>query len=220
MHRDCNSWAANPDFYLIALRKCWNISIIICSHSKSNMMTHDLTLATVSSIVALFSWDLLDTSARFSKDDTISWKTSWNHRKCKPTNETRKYIHTYGERKRARKGELKHITFIFSSSYGASGAVILVISLMQEATATFTSTSECFNRSSLTSAFISGERASCMDLAGDCSTFDRSSSICLNYIKKGQRLEETKRQRTNTNFQKSIILISSTSWIHRWWVEK
>lgn len=70
-------------------------------------------------------------------------------------------------------------TFILSSSYGASGAVILVISLIHEATATFTSTSECLKRSFATNAFINGESASCIDFAGDCSTLDREDSTCL-----------------------------------------
>lgn len=97
--------------------------------------------------------------------------------------DTRTYIYIEGESEKERT-KIEHITFILSSSYGASGAVILVISLMQEATATFTSTSECFKRFSMTSAFISGEKAFCMDFAGDCSTFDKRSSICLNQIKR------------------------------------
>jgi hypothetical protein len=61
-------------------------------------------------------------------------------------------------------------TFIWSSSYGASGAVILVISVMQDATETFTSISECLKSSILIRAFIEGKSASCIDLDGACST--------------------------------------------------
>lgn len=63
--------------YLIVLRKCWNISVMSLSHSRSSMTTHDLTLATVSRIISLLLYDLLDWSFKFSKDDTINWKTSW-----------------------------------------------------------------------------------------------------------------------------------------------
>ena len=66
-------------FYLIALRKCWNISVISVSHSRSNITTHDLTLATVSRIAVLLTNEQLDLSDKFSKDDTISWKTSCIH---------------------------------------------------------------------------------------------------------------------------------------------
>jgi hypothetical protein len=58
--------------YLIALKKCWNISIISASHSRSSITTHDLTFATVSRIEALLTYDWLDLSSRFSNDDTIS----------------------------------------------------------------------------------------------------------------------------------------------------
>lgn len=149
--------------------KCWNISVMSVSHSRSSMTTHDLTLATVSRIITLLLYDLLDLSFKFSKDDTINWKTSCiNHRKCY----WRADIWKNNEKATSH-------TFIFSSSYGASGAVILVISLIQEATATFTSTSECLKRSFATNAFINGESASCIDFPGDCSTFDRKDSACL-----------------------------------------
>nr|GMD47196.1 hypothetical protein L195_g052656 [Ipomoea batatas] len=118
------------------------MSEISASHSRSNITTHNRTLDTVSRIIALLLKDLLDSSYKFSKDETINWNT----------------------------------TCIFSSSYGASGAVILVISLKQEARATFTSTLECLKSSSATNALIIGESASCMDLAGDCSTFVRKDS--------------------------------------------
>lgn len=58
--------------YLIASRKCWNISIISASHSRSNITTHDLTLATVSRIEVLLAYERLDLSDKFSKDDTIN----------------------------------------------------------------------------------------------------------------------------------------------------
>lgn len=58
--------------YLIALRKCWNISMISASHSRSNITTQDLTLATVSRIEVLLMNERLDLSDKFSNDDTIN----------------------------------------------------------------------------------------------------------------------------------------------------
>lgn len=54
-------------------------------------------------------------------------------------------------------------TFIKSSSYGALGAVILVISLVHEATMTFTSSSGCSKNFFSTIRFIVGRRASNID---------------------------------------------------------
>ncbi|KAJ0880126.1 hypothetical protein HanRHA438_Chr10g0459641 [Helianthus annuus] len=51
---------------------------------------------------------------------------------------------------------------------------------MQEATATFTSTSECFERPSLINALIDGLSASIIDLFSDRSTFDKSFSTFCN----------------------------------------
>ena len=49
------------------------------SHSRSNITTHDLTLATVSRIEVLLMNEQLDLSDKFSNDDTINWKTSCIH---------------------------------------------------------------------------------------------------------------------------------------------
>ncbi len=51
---------------------------------------------------------------------------------------------------------------------GASGVVLLVISLMQETIATLTSTS----------AFIDGKNTLFIDFVGNCSTFDKQFSTC------------------------------------------
>ena len=63
------------------------------------------------------------------------------------------------------------VFFICSSSYGVSGAIILVISVMQDATNTFTSISACLKSSIVTNAFTEGKSASCIDLDGAWSTF-------------------------------------------------
>jgi hypothetical protein len=67
-----DSQQENNESYLIALRKFSNISRISASHSRSNITTHDLTLATVSRIEVLFVYDRLELSDRFSNEDTIN----------------------------------------------------------------------------------------------------------------------------------------------------
>lgn len=70
-------YAFYHSFYLIVFKKCWNISKMRESHSRSSITTHDLTFATVSRIEVLFVYDRLDLSCRFSNEDTINRKTSW-----------------------------------------------------------------------------------------------------------------------------------------------
>ena len=54
---------------------------------------------------------------------------------------------------------------------GAFGAVILVISIMQDKTETFISILACRKSLLMISAFIEGKSASCIDLDGSCSTY-------------------------------------------------
>lgn len=63
--------------HLKVFKKCWNISKINASHSRSSITTHDRTFATVSRIETLFVYDRLDMSSNLLKVSTILWKTTW-----------------------------------------------------------------------------------------------------------------------------------------------
>lgn len=69
-----------------------------------------------------------------------------------------------------------------SSLYGASGAVILVISQKHVANSTLTSSSWCFKNSSLATAFRHGWIVSITEGPGDCSTPCRHSAACCSTI--------------------------------------
>lgn len=75
-----------------------------------------------------------------------------------------------------------NVTLKRSSLYGASGAVILVISQKQVAKRTLTSWSWCFSNSFLVTAVRHGWIASITDDPGDCSIPCRHSAACCSKI--------------------------------------
>lgn len=72
----------------------------------------------------------------------------------------------------------KKYTFNTSSSYGASGAVTLVISHVQAATRSLTSLSWCFSNTGFTIAFTKGCIHFNNSFDGDCSNSHKDAAAC------------------------------------------